>query len=59
MDENRQLDLLEWGECRPTAQIIDIVDRIALRVWYRRNWPKPMNPCLEPIRLPARKRGAA
>jgi hypothetical protein len=57
MDQPEQLDLLEWGERRATAQVIDIIDRIALRVWYRRFWPKPQHPCKEPINL--LKRGAA
>lgn len=59
MREPEQLDLIAWGESRPTAKIIDIVDRIALRIWYRRHWPKPQQPCKEPIVLPERKRGAA
>lgn len=57
--EPEQLDLIEWGMNQPTAQVIDIVDRIALRVWYRRYWPRPQHPCLEPITLPERNRGAA
>lgn len=59
MGEPEQLDLLEWGESRPTAQVIDIVDRIALRFWRRRFWPKPQQSCKEPIKLPERTRGAA
>lgn len=57
MDQLEQLDLLEWAENRPSADVIDIVDRIALRIWYRRFWPKPQHPCKEAINLP--RRGAA
>ncbi|MGE8105170.1 hypothetical protein ACQKP1_15935 [Allorhizobium sp. NPDC080224] len=59
MAQPEQLDLLEWAETRPTAEVVDIVDQIALRIWYRRYWPKPQNPCQQPINLPERKRGAA
>lgn len=59
MDDPQQLDLIEWAESRPTAEVIDIIDRIALRIWYRRFWPKPQQPCQAPINLPDRKRGAA
>jgi hypothetical protein len=59
MDSPEQLDLLVWGKTRPTAEVIDIVDRIALRIWYRRFWPRPQQYCVEPITLSNRKRGAA
>lgn len=54
MPDPEQLDLIEWGEQRPTAQVIDIIDRIALRIWYRRFWPKPQDGCKEPINFPKR-----
>lgn len=59
MADQEQLDLFAWEERRPSAQVIDIVDRIALRIWYRRFWPKPQQHCSEPITLSNRKRGVA
>ncbi|MBX4940976.1 hypothetical protein [Rhizobium binae] len=41
--------------CRKSADVIDIVDRLALRLWYRRFWPKPQTTCAVPITMPGRK----
>jgi hypothetical protein len=54
-----QPDLFAWADERPTAQIIDAVPAIAWRVWLRRQWPKPQQPCEKPIDIDHRKRGAA
>jgi hypothetical protein len=51
-------DLFAWAEKRPTAQVIDAMPAIALRFLARRGWPKPQEPCQEPIDF-QRKRGAA
>lgn len=55
---DEQRDLFEWADARPIAEIIDILPYVALRMWRRREWPKPQNPCETPINLPT-KRGAA
>lgn len=55
---SEQLDLLEWGESRPTAEVIDAVPAIAVRVWMRRFWPRPQNLSPEPIRIEQRRKSA-
>lgn len=54
-----QPDLFEWAENRPSAEIINAVPLIARRIWFRRFWPKPQQPCIEPIYFNEQKRGAA
>lgn len=54
-----QPDLFEWAENHPSAEIINAVPLIARRIWFRRFWPKPQQPCIEPIYFNDQKRGAA
>lgn len=53
-----QGDLFEWADTRPSAEIIDLLPIVALRMWQRRQWPKPRTSCGTPIDLQS-KRGAA
>lgn len=53
-----QGDLFEWANARPSAEIIDLLPIVALRMWQRRQWPRPQSPCGTPIDLQSR-RGAA
>jgi hypothetical protein len=54
----QQLNLFVWADNRPSAQVIDIIPIVALRMWQRRQWPKPLDACEHPIAL-LPKRGAA
>ncbi|KQZ96863.1 hypothetical protein ASD74_06305 [Rhizobium sp. Root564] len=59
----KQLDLLEWAEARPTAEILDWHAPFAKRAMsriheYDDDWPKSFYP-ESVISFPSRKKGAA
>ncbi|SHF04669.1 hypothetical protein SAMN02745157_1511 [Kaistia soli DSM 19436] len=48
----RQLDLFDWADQRPTAQIFTIIKGLAKRMWRERHMEQPHypNPCIIPWR---------